>query len=63
MRRAARGAVLRELQVGAVTLRDQPAVVLVREDSSAVEADGLMPLHAFSRVSFNHSEGYLVVTK
>lgn len=63
MRRAARGAVLRELHVGSVTLRNQPAVVLVREDSSAGEPDGLMPLHAFSRVSFNHSEGYLVVTQ
>ena len=63
MRQIARGAVLRELQVGAVTLRNQPAVVLVREGSSAVEPDGLMPLHPFSSVSFNNREGYLVVGK
>ena len=63
MRQVARGAVLRELQVGAVTLRNRPAVVLVREGSSAVEPDGLMPLHSFSSVAFNNSEGYLVVGK
>jgi len=63
MRKPARGAVLRELQVGAVTLRNQPAVVLAREGSSAFEGDGLMPLHPFSSVSFNNSKGYLVVRK
>jgi predicted aspartyl protease len=63
MRQAARGAVLRELQVGGITLRNQPAVVVAREGSSAIEPDGLMPLHGFSSVSFNNSQGYLVVRK
>jgi predicted aspartyl protease len=63
MQRAAGAAILRRLEVGSVTLRDQPAVVVEREDASAAEADGLMPLHAFSRVSFNNREAYLVVRR
>lgn len=59
--RVGRVAVMRELEVGAVTLRNQRVVVVTREGSSAVEGDGFMPLHQFSSVSFNNSEGYLVV--
>jgi hypothetical protein len=61
--RAGRGARLREIRVGAVTLRNQPAVVLAREGSSSVEGDGLLPLHRFSRVSFHNREGYVVVRR
>jgi predicted aspartyl protease len=60
---SARRGVLRELRVGGVTLRNQPAVVLGRDGSSAIEGDGLLPLHQFSIVSFNNREGYLVVRK
>ena len=60
-RQVGRGAVVREFEVGAVTLRNQRAVVVPREGLSAVEGDGLMPLHHFSSVSFNNHEGYLVV--
>ena len=60
---SARGGVLRELRVGGVTLRNQSAVVLERDGSSAIEGDGLLPLHQFSIVSFNNREGYLVVRK
>jgi len=63
MRQVARGAVLRELKLGVLTLRDQPAVVVAREGSGAVEADGLMPLHQFSSVSFNNSEAYLAIRR
>ena len=63
MRRLARAAVLRELKVGQLTLRDQPAVIVARERTSAVEADGLLPLHQFSSVAFNNSEAYLVVRR
>lgn len=63
MRRPARAAVLRELKVGPVTLRDQPAVIVARERASAVEADGLLPLHRFSAVAFSNSEAYLVVRR
>jgi predicted aspartyl protease len=62
-RRTGRAAMLRELNVGGVTLRNQPAVVLEREGPGTVEGDGLMPLHQFSSVSFNNSEGYMVVRK
>jgi len=61
--RVGRGALLRELKVGAVTLRNQPAVVLERAGARAVEGDGLMPLHQFSSVSFNNSEGFMVVRR
>lgn len=60
-RQVGRGAVVREFQVGAVTLRNQRAVVVSREGPSAGEGDGLLPLHHFSSVSFNNHEGYLVV--
>jgi hypothetical protein len=63
MRRIARSAVLRELQVGAATLRDQPAVVVVGGGSGPLEPDGLLPLHSFSTVSFNNSEGYMLVAR
>jgi predicted aspartyl protease len=62
-RQVGRGALLRELQVGGVTLRNQPAVVLEREGARTVEGDGLMPLHQFSSVSFNNSEGFMVVRR
>lgn len=61
--RSARGARLRELRVGSVTLRNQSAVVLPREGSSAVEGDGLLPLHHFSSVAFHNREGYMVVRR
>jgi hypothetical protein len=62
-RQVGRGALLRELKVGAVTLRNQPAVVLEREGARTVEGDGLLPLHRFSSVSFNNSEGFMVVRR
>jgi len=62
-RQVGRGALLRELQVGGVTLRNQPAVVLERKGARTVEGDGLMPLHQFSSVSFNNSEGFMIVRR
>jgi hypothetical protein len=62
-RRSGRAAWLRELRVGILTLRHQPAVILEREGSRALEGDGLMPLHRFSSVSFANGKGYLVVRK
>jgi predicted aspartyl protease len=59
----ARGALLRRLRVGPVTLRDQPAVVVERSGARAVEGHGLLPLHAFASVSFSNSGGYLVVRR
>jgi len=62
MTRTGRLAVLRQLKVGPVTLRDQPAVVLSGAGSKATEGDGLMPLHFFSSVAFNNKEGWMAVT-
>jgi hypothetical protein len=58
-----RGALLRELQVGDVTLRNQRVVVLERDGPRAIEGDGLLPLHEFSSVSFSNSEGFMVVRR
>jgi hypothetical protein len=63
LRQVGRGAVLRELRVGAVTLRNQPAVVVKGSGSNAVQGDGLLPLHQFSSVAFNNTEGWIAVTK
>jgi predicted aspartyl protease len=60
-RQDARPMSLRKLQVGGVTLRNQPVVVIRRNDVGAPEGDGLLPLHLFASVSFNCREGYLVV--
>lgn len=62
-RRGAREAVLRELRLGGITLRNQRAVVLARNGPREVEGDGLLPLHPFSRVSFSHSGGWLQVKR
>ena len=48
------------LRVGAVTLRNSTAYLTLRDDS---HADGLLPLHGFSRVSFAAGGVCLVVTK
>jgi hypothetical protein len=61
--RAATAAIVRRLDVGGVTLRDQPAVVIPRPEPGAGQADGLLPLHAFSRVSWSNSEAYLAVRR
>lgn len=64
LERPARGALLRELRLGTVTLRDQPAVVVRSGDaSSGLHSDGLLPLHGFSSVSFHNAEGYIVVER
>ena len=58
-----RGAMLGELRVGAVTLRNQPAAVVASDGSSEVEGDGLLPLHHFASVSFSNSAAYMVVRR
>ncbi|HET8644347.1 MAG TPA: aspartyl protease family protein [Vicinamibacteria bacterium] len=59
--RPGRGALLRELRVGGVTLRNEPAVIVEGGGDQAVEGDGLLPLHHFSRVSISNSEGFMTV--
>jgi predicted aspartyl protease len=58
--RPARTAILPRLRVGSVTMHDVQAIVAERED---LQADGLLPLHGFSSVSFSAGGGCLVVRK
>ena len=56
--RGVRAAIAPRLVVGDVTLRDQPAVIV---DARNGIVDGLLPLHAFARVSFNMRDACMVV--
>ena len=55
----ARTSLVKILQVGPVTLRDLPAVVIDGRESHV--ADGLLPLSTFARVTFLGSEQTLIV--
>ena len=54
---------VRELHVGAVILRDVPAVVTERDRSEPAEVDGLLPLHLFDRVTVDGPQRLLIVEK
>ncbi len=54
-----RGVWLRELRLGTLTLRDQVAALVERQEPDA--PDGLLPLHIFARVTFNGPRRVLVV--
>jgi predicted aspartyl protease len=56
-------ATIRELRVGALTLRDVPAVVAERDGSEPSEVDGLLPLHLFDRVTIDGPGKRLIVEK
>jgi predicted aspartyl protease len=51
--------VVRTLKVGSITLRNQSAVAVERDEPDAPDGDGLLPLHEYRSVSFN-SDGYIV---
>ena len=59
-RRSARDIVVSRLVVGSITLRDRHAVIVERNDD---HADGLLPLHEFSSVSFAAHGACVVVRK
>lgn len=50
-----------ELIVGDARLQGSPAVIVDTAESAALMGDGLLPLHVFSRVTFNVRERYLIV--
>ena len=54
---------MRELQIGDVTVRNQPVAVIARDGVDADEGDGLLPLHLVASVSFNAREQRLVVRR
>ena len=58
-----RTATVHELRVGALTLRDVPAVVTDRDRSEPADVDGLLPLHLFDRVTVDGPGKRLIVEK
>jgi Aspartyl protease len=54
-------AVVRDLRVGDLVLHNEPAVVVNDGESGGTEADGLLPLHHFARVSFHAREQCLSI--
>ena len=59
-RRDARRAVVRAFRVGSTLLTDVAAVIVGRDCDSA-PLDGLLPLHLFTRVTFNGPEHQLLI--
>jgi predicted aspartyl protease len=57
--RTATKGTIRQLEVGSITLRNQPVVAVKLDDGDPHAGDGLLPLHHFASVSF-HSSGYIV---
>jgi predicted aspartyl protease len=60
-RRVVQRAVIRMLRIGGVVLQNEPAVVVTNGEPDVPDADGLLPLHRFARVSFLARERCLVV--
>ena len=55
-------AFVQALRVGALVMHNEPAVVVARPgDAAGADADGLLPLHRFARVSFSARERCLLV--
>jgi predicted aspartyl protease len=61
-RAPARRVSLRELRVGPLSLRDTPAVLVDLHADGASDADGLLPLHLFDRVTFDGRRRLLVLS-
>jgi predicted aspartyl protease len=52
-----------QLRVGSYTMWDLPAVIVASQDEDAPRVDGLLPLSAFSSVTFNGPRNYLVARR
>ena len=61
--RLVRRVVLDALQVGSVRLEQQVGVMMPEGRTTLPFADGLLPLHLFSRVTINGPAGYIAVEK
>jgi predicted aspartyl protease len=59
--RSAASALIEELCVGAITFRNQRAVIITRDWPGRPLGDGLLPLHLFARVTFNPRQHQLIV--
>lgn len=66
-RQSVRAVRLRTLRVGTLELHDLPAVVVrrdgQRDESMALEGDGLLPLHVFERVTFDGPGRRLMISR
>ena len=54
-------AVVRDLRVGDLVLHNEPAVIVNDREGGGTQADGLLPLHGFARVSFHAREQCLSI--
>lgn len=52
---------VRELRIGSSTLRNLPAVLVERGANPSADGDGLLPIHLFSRVTFDGPARRLIV--
>jgi hypothetical protein len=59
--RLLRRVLMDRIEVGSITLTNQLATLVEKSAADAPFEDGLLPLHLFSRVTFNGPEGYLAV--
>ena len=59
--RAVRRAVIETIDVGAIRLHNQSAVVVEDREPDAALGDGLLPLHLFARVTFSGPQKLLIV--
>jgi predicted aspartyl protease len=53
--------IVKQLLIGPATLSNLPAARIVLPKDTTEKADGLLPLSLFTRVSFHHHEGYMIV--
>ena len=58
--KSARGVIVHELHAGSATLHDQPALIVDRR-AGGTDSDGLLPLCAFARVTFDVAAGTMTV--
>jgi predicted aspartyl protease len=59
--RSVRSVVIDQIEVGRLELRNQVAVVIDATHAGSIFGDGLLPLHVFTRVTFNGRAGYMEV--
>jgi hypothetical protein len=61
--RLLRRVLIDRIDVGTFTFRDQLATLIEQRDADGLLEDGLLPLHLFTRVTFNGPQGYLMLSR
>jgi hypothetical protein len=54
---------VRELTLGQIRLKNEPAVIVARDEPDASVVDGLLPLHRFRSVGFQAGTRSLVIER